>query len=139
MIQLDDVVIGCTHFQWKEFLIVPSWGVDYVYPNQDVIENIVKTAQTMEKVRRILGDAPIKITSGWRPAKYNKLIDGSEGSAHIEGLACDFQHSLKDAQTCRFQLLAHLESLKIRMEDLDGANWVHIDLREPIYKRYFKP
>lgn len=138
MIHLDDTIAGCQNFKWKEFLFLESFDI-HAYPKYEVIGNLIKTAQKMELIRSILGNEPLKITSGWRPYAYNRLIKGAPQSAHVQGLACDFQHASKDADTCRFILMAHLENLKVRMEDLPYSNWVHIDLRETSGERFFKP
>jgi len=82
------------------------------------------------------------VTSGWRPEGYNKLIGGALNSAHIEGKACDFVVTGIDCDDVREQLEPKLTELGIRMEDLPGANWVHIDIRKPLNEdsnRFFKP
>jgi uncharacterized membrane protein len=45
----------------------------------------------MEKVRSILGDKPIKITSGYRSPAVNKRVGGVANSDHMSAWVCDFQ------------------------------------------------
>ena len=52
-------------------------------------ENLTRIADTMEKVRDILGH-PVLISSGYRSTKVNGMVGGSKSSAHIHGLAADF-------------------------------------------------
>lgn len=52
--------------------------------------NLSYLASRMEAVRRLLGDRPIAITSGYRCHKLNVAVGGSATSDHTRGLACDF-------------------------------------------------
>ena len=60
-------------------------------PNNSVLENLLATTNKMETLRGILGNLPIKITSGFRSLDVNSAIGGSGSSAHVRGLAVDFQ------------------------------------------------
>jgi hypothetical protein len=61
-------------------------------------------------------------------------------SAHTLGMAVDFSVATLKADEVRELLKPELERLKIRMEDLPGSTWVHIDTREPGGSgRFFKP
>ena len=97
----------------------------------------------MELIRYYVG-APIFVTSGLRPGKYNEYIGGAKRSQHTMGKACDFWvvgYEGKDGSDAVRELLKpKLEDFGIRMENLPGATWVHIDLRKPGKSgRYFKP
>ena len=135
---LDSTIPSCKNFKWKEFLWLPKWKI-HVLPDEEVFFNLIMTANKMQHIRDILKQ-PIKITSGYRPKEYNVLIGGATKSAHILGLACDFQVKDIPAKDVREILLPHLEKLDIRMEDHKG-NWTHIDLIpvSPKGKRFFKP
>ena len=52
--------------------------------------NLSYLASRMEAVRRLLGDRPLTITSGYRCHKLNVAVGGSATSDHTRGLACDF-------------------------------------------------
>lgn len=135
---LDSVIPSTTHFTWSEFLWLPKWKI-HALPDEETYFNIITTAKKMQDIRDIL-KAPIKITSGYRPPEYNALIGGAKKSAHIYGLACDFQANDYTAKEVRSILLPFLDKLDIRMEDHTG-NWTHIDLMivPPKGKRFFKP
>lgn len=64
-------------------------GIDNT-PSAEVVKNLRKTAELLEQVRRLLGDAPILVSSGYRSEELNKAVGGSKKSAHIQGLAADF-------------------------------------------------
>lgn len=136
---LYDHIPFCGNFRWKEALYLPQWET-HCFPDYEQYRNVLKTAEIMEEIRKKLGNRPIKITSWVRPKQYNEKIGGAWLSGHIYGMAVDFVHSEMDSDQVRERLRGHLDTLNIRMEDLDGASWVHIDIKKPMDgKRYFKP
>jgi len=136
---LDELIPGATHFRWGEFLYLPQWGV-HAFPPLEVYLNLVQTASKLHWIREYFR-RPVLVTSGYRPAKYNVEIGGSRYSCHIKGMAVDFQIPGVAPDEVRVQLLPLLDHLSLRMEDLPGASWVHIDIKEPLTngKRFFKP
>ena len=136
-IDLDAVIPGCKNFTWREALYLPQWNICAV-PTPEVEANILHFAPKAQQVRNALG-LPMIVTSWWRPPKYNRLIGGADESWHMTGGALDFRCPLTSADDLRKQLLPKLDELGLRMEDLPGANWVHIDDKEPGKNRFFKP
>lgn len=59
-------------------------------PSVEQLENIKYTASKMEKVRKVLNNSPIIVTSWFRGEKVNSLVGGSKTSSHMSGLAVDF-------------------------------------------------
>lgn len=59
-------------------------------PPPDVLNNMVHAAQSMERIRHVLGDKPISISSWYRAPEVNKAVGGSATSAHVYGWAIDF-------------------------------------------------
>lgn len=130
------------HFTWGEALGLKSWNM-YAIPFDDyVIRNIEALAPRMDMIRDVIG-FPLIVTSWYRPEAYNQHIGGAKKSSHVSGMACDFITNRISAQECRAKLVPHLTLLNIRMEKLDDANWVHVDINcdkfTPLEKRYFKP
>ena len=135
---LDSKIGDNKNFKWREALYLRSMDM-YVLPDEDTALNIIATANKMQAIRDILGK-PIKVTSWYRPEKYNAFIGSkSKTSYHIQGLACDFMVNGMLSDAVRELLLDFLDGLDIRMEDLPGASWVHIDLGRVITNRFFKP
>lgn len=64
-------------------------GIDNT-PPPEVVENLKRLAQFMETVRTVLGNSPVRITSGYRCHDLNVAVGGVANSAHLYGLACDF-------------------------------------------------
>jgi len=70
------------HFSLEEFGGVPKGKLPAVQ----------LVAERLEVVRAAIGK-PIVITSGYRSPAHNKAIGGAPNSAHIRGLAADYQVS----------------------------------------------
>lgn len=141
------------HFKVHETLWLPSWRI-YHIPSDEEKQEIVKTADVMEKIR-VLVNAPVIVHVWIRPTSVNNpdsshngdnynLAIGSKStrSAHIFGRACDFHISGKlgpsGCAESRELIIPHLEEWNIRMEDINGG-WIHIDTNDVIRNRFFKP
>jgi len=59
-------------------------------PSDEVLDNLLITAWSMENVRELLNNNPILISSGYRCLELNTLLGSKPTSAHTRGLACDF-------------------------------------------------
>ena len=136
-IDLDQSLPGCKNFTWREALYCPRWNIHAV-PTADVIRRITNFAPKVQIVRDFLG-LPMLTESWWRPPKYNALIGGAQFSEHMDGGALDFKCPGMSGDQLRHMLQPKLEEFGLRMEDLPGASWVHIDDKEPGNKRFFKP
>lgn len=60
-------------------------------PSDAVIETIRKSAVSLEYVRKLCGDYPVVVTSGFRNEKVNKGVGGARNSAHMTGHAFDIK------------------------------------------------
>jgi zinc D-Ala-D-Ala carboxypeptidase len=92
--------------------------------------NLLRTAETMEKVRTILGDKPILISSGYRSPAVNAAVGGSKSSAHMSALAVDFSCPGfgTPLQICR-KLHPYMKTLGIDQLIHEFDSWVHLGLR----------
>src|ERR1043166_4202915 len=52
--------------------------------------NSYAVAKQLERARSILGDNPIRVTSGYRSAEDNARVGGTSNSAHLTAQAVDF-------------------------------------------------
>lgn len=118
------------HFRLSE-MCVTSTGILNI-PTPLEIDNIQRTAETLEKIRSLLLDKPITVTSAFRAEAVNRAVGGVPNSAHRLGLAADFV--CPDYGTPR--QIAELLQLSMRelqldqliYEDKGGSQWVHIGL-----------
>jgi hypothetical protein len=114
--------------------------------------NIIRMASVMDAVRELV-DSPISVHVWIRPTSsnipdndhngenYNSLVGGASRSAHISGLACDFDVKGSTCDEIRALLEPKLEELGARMERKPGSGWVHLDVAPvpPGGHRYFTP
>lgn len=86
------------HFSLAE-LIKTSVRADNS-PTPEHLANLRLAAYGMENVRRLLGNFPIIVTSGYRNPTVNRAVGGVSNSDHALGYAVDFKHTKLDAKTC---------------------------------------
>lgn len=72
------------HFKLSEFKSPDS---DDVPP--EVLANLKKLANELEKIRTQFGGTPIHINSGYRTTIHNAKVGGAEKSQHLLGKAAD--------------------------------------------------
>lgn len=80
------------HFHLSEFITSETatrLGIDND-PTFKQCLNIMRMALFMEKVRLVLHNSPIVVTSGFRVFPLNVAIGGVSNSSHLNGLAADF-------------------------------------------------
>lgn len=95
-------------------------------PTERALENLIKTAYVMEDVRALLGGKPISISSGYRSIAVNKAVGGSNTSAHVDGLACDFICPAFGSPLAICKIIA---KSGIKFDQLiEEGTWVHISI-----------
>lgn len=136
-IDISANIPGCSNFYWYELLYCPRWKV-HVQITEKEYQNGISLGYALEDIRAFLG-VPLTPSSGIRPRIYNRFIGGAKRSMHIFLLACDFHALGFTGNQVRGLLVPKLKQFGIRMEDLPGSKWVHIDLGKPRPNRFFKP
>lgn len=122
------------NFTLEELTVTEVRGVDNSCP-ADLQPHLVNVANTLEKVRKLLG-APIIVTSGYRCAAVNTAVGGAADSAHLQAFAADF--ICPDFGT-PLQICAKIEAApalifdQLINEGAKGASlgWVHISIAPP--------
>lgn len=111
------------HFTLAE-LTVTNTGLDNV-PKGEVLDRLFLTADKLEKVREVLGNKPILISSAYRSPVVNKKVGGVSNSDHMSGYCVDF--------TCPsfgtpYEICKELLLAKIKFDQLihERRRWVHI-------------
>jgi hypothetical protein len=115
------------HFSLAEFTVSANavrLGLDNT-PPADIIERMKVTARQLERVRAILGDKPLVISSGYRSSAVNRSAGGAKASAHLSGYAIDF--------TCPtfgtpLQIAQRINVVGVAFDQLihEYGRWVHI-------------
>ena len=58
-------------------------------PSLSVVNNLRYTCLLLERIRKLIGDKPIKVLSGYRSERVNQAVGGSRNSQHCRGQAAD--------------------------------------------------
>ena len=80
------------HFSLEELVASETaarQGIDNT-PDARTLTNLIRLAETLERVRRALDGHVMTITSGYRSEELNRVVGGSKDSMHMQGLAADF-------------------------------------------------
>ena len=110
------------HFHLDEFL-APN---DPNRPSLAALANLRQLAAVLEIIRARAG-RPLKITSGYRSASYNRAIGGAASSMHTTGMACDI------AAPDDMLELAALASIIQEIGGIGiypGRGFIHVDIRK---------
>lgn len=123
-----------TYFRLEEFLISDTAVKNDIQnlPSWDVVKNLEELSLFLDELRRDWGSA-LRVTSGFRNERLNKLVGGSVTSAHQIGYAADIQPVNGDMD-------GFITFIKNWAEDKDfdqiileqnkkGKVWVHIGLK----------
>jgi hypothetical protein len=100
-------------------------GIDMTPPSW-VVDNIRTLVDTCLQPIRDNLRSPVIITSGYRPKKLNKLINGSKKSAHIEGRAAD----IRIVGYTPYQAILMIEQIAIPYDQLinEFQSWIHLGI-----------
>lgn len=96
-----------------------------------LLSNATNTAKLFETVRHILGDKPIRVSSGYRCAELNKAVRGVSTSQHTQALAIDIVPLDKSVSEAFFILSNQPETVLVYDQliyetDKSGHAWIHI-------------
>jgi len=119
------------HFTLEEFTASQTasrLGISNI-PTGQAMDNVKRTAETMERVRELLGGKPILISSGYRSPEVNRAVGGAANSAHLSGLAVDFTcPGFGDPLDICHALEARLQDLRVDQLIYEFSSWVHLGL-----------
>lgn len=121
------------HFQLAEFLrsqTAKRHGIDMT-PPPAVVRTLERLANEVLEPIRAAVNAPLYITSGYRPPALNRLVNGAANSAHLDGRAADFVAvgvALEDAAVLA---RSACEQLPVGKLILEHSEWLHVQI-EPL-------
>lgn len=92
----------------------------------EIIESLKFTAAGLERIRKALGDRPIRVTSAFRCEELNRAVGGVKTSQHVRGEAADFVcPAFGTPKEIVFALSHALPELGIDQIICEGT-WVHV-------------
>ncbi|WP_166359359.1 D-Ala-D-Ala carboxypeptidase family metallohydrolase [Pseudomonas akapageensis] len=94
-------------------------------PDPEVMKNLYRLATFLEDVRALAG-GPVLVSSGYRSPALNKVIGGSARSAHMSGLAADF--NVPGFAPYKLAALIAASQLAFDQLILEFDAWVHLGL-----------
>jgi zinc D-Ala-D-Ala carboxypeptidase len=111
------------HFALEELAATQHREIDN-RPPPEVVATLRTTAAQMERVRRLLGDRVISVSSGYRCPELNRAVGGARTSAHLTGHAVDFNCYGFGAplDVCR----AIAESTLSFDQLIEEGTWIHL-------------
>ena len=118
------------HFSLTEFTVsntARSLGISNA-PNEMQTGNLRRLAETLEVVRTLLGNVPIRVTSGFRSKELNSAVGGVTNSAHLEGLAVDFVAPAYGTPLEIVLLLSRHADLLCYDQLIQEGSWVHLGI-----------
>jgi len=123
MIKLDPTLYKITR---KEVLM----GRDTEYPLTPELESNLDNLLARLNIIRMAYNKPLKVSSGYRPGKYNTAAGGANNSAHMTCEACDLVDTDGALDTWCMANLELLKLLGLRLESPDRTKgWCHLDTR----------
>jgi zinc D-Ala-D-Ala carboxypeptidase len=119
------------HFYLAE-LARTDTGLDNT-PPEYILDRLFFLAYNMERVREVLRNKPINITSGWRSDAVNEAVGGVKNSDHRNAYVCDFKCPAFGSpyEICKEILLSRMKFDQLIQE---RGKWVHISFA-PVMRR----
>ena len=121
------------HFSLEELTATSHRQFDNT-PNDAEMENLVKLAEFLEKVKTYLDGKPIMISSGYRSKPVNDSVGSSDKSQHRTGQAADFKvPGMTPDAVVRAIMAAGLPFDQIIREFSDpvaGGGWTHVSISD---------
>jgi hypothetical protein len=125
------------HFTLEEMIASQTasrLGINNI-PSISQIERLKRVAGVMEEVRKVLGNKPIFISSGYRNPQVNAAVGGAINSAHVNALACDFTcPSFGPPPLICSALAPYIELFSIDqlINEYPPHGWVHLGLSDNV-------
>lgn len=98
-------------------------------PSQNVIYNLsLLVSNILDPLREKYGK-PIKVTSGYRCQRLNKLVGGSQNSQHLYGMAADIVPLCNNTRKERKYLFQLIQQMNLPFDQLineKDLSWIHV-------------
>lgn len=118
------------HLSLAEFIVTNHRDIDNTLPHE-LVDTAMNTADMVERIRSMLGNKPIIVSSGYRCLELNRVIGSADTSDHLKALAVDF---ICPGFGTAYEVAKHLsdkvDSLGIG-QLIYEQTWVHCSTRKP--------
>jgi hypothetical protein len=95
-------------------------------PGPIAYQNLVRLANFLEQVKKVLGGKPIMINSAYRGPEVNKHVGGSKNSQHMVGCAADIRvPGMSPNEVCKAIVASELQYDQL-IREFDS--WTHISI-----------
>lgn len=115
------------HFTLEELIaseIALRKGLDNI-PEGIVVDNLVRLANKLEEVRKVLGK-PVMVNSGYRSVAVNSAVGGVSSSQHCVGCAADIRiPGMKPDEVVRAIVASDIQYDQL-IREFDS--WTHISI-----------
>jgi zinc D-Ala-D-Ala carboxypeptidase len=92
-----------------------------------------RLSKLLGSIREILGDKPIKVTSGFRGETLNRKVGGAKASKHLKFEAADIVPIHTDVQTAFNTIMKRRNELpdlrRVIIEKIGGKEWLHVEVK----------
>ncbi|MCF0230391.1 MAG: hypothetical protein HUJ76_11960 [Parasporobacterium sp.] len=105
----------------------------------EIEARLQQVCNVLDKIREEFGKA-IVITSGYRPADYNKKIGGASNSAHVKGWAVDITSANNLSLIQLMEVMANNgefnfdQIINEKPNNIGYPSWIHLSI-EPRFRK----
>lgn len=97
--------------------------------NGETRTNLTKLIELLLDPIRTKWGKPIKVNSGYRCSKLNRMVGGVSTSQHVLGEAADITVGSSEENRKLFEMIISMNILFDQLILEDGGKWIHISLK----------
>ena len=97
--------------------------------NGETRTNLIKLIELLLDPIRTKWGKPIKVNSGYRCSKLNRMVGGVSTSQHVLGEAADITVGSPEENRKLFEMIISMNILFDQLILEDGGKWIHISLK----------
>ena len=97
--------------------------------NGETRTNLIKLIEMLLDPIRTKWGKPIKVNSGYRCSKLNRMVGGVSTSQHVLGEAADITVGSSEENRKLFEMILSMNILFDQLILEDGGKWIHISLK----------
>lgn len=92
-----------------------------------------RLSKLLESIRKLLGDKPIAVSSGFRGESLNKAVKGASKSKHLKFEAADIVPTsmsvTKAFETIQKEAKSLPDLRRVIIEKIGGKEWLHVEVK----------